>query len=538
MIQIETHKKLLILVITYGLLSCTTESIRFELQSSHTKCIAEELKINSMTVGKYSVVNPNEDIPLPDFHKVTVRVTSSNGNSYHHGDKVPSGKFAFVTVEAGDYMACFWAPDHQPPITSTIDFEWKTGVAAKDWSSVAKKGQVDTSTHVCLITDFCPGGELFALLDKQPMKLFKEDSARFYAAEVVIGLEYLHCLGILLYEMLYGHTPFRGKNRQKTFANILYKDLTFPSSISSERDFAAAHAVSEAAKTRVVNGINDSLIYLLPVILKAVDTFLEELIVRGELVDNFCFYQHHYDSLQGAWEWARRTLMDRASDEREHIYTREQLEKAKTADPLWNASQLEMVYYGKMHGFMWMYWAKKILEWTRGLEEALEISIYLNDKMAGTQVDTLAACGQYAAFMISCIVLQQSAEGPAVILKNQKVSFQLWTNQRQETLNSKKRGDAAFRFKDFANALSYYTQFIDGGTMISPTVFARRCLCYLMSEMPQEALGYAMQAQVIAPEWPTAFYLQAAALFSLGMDYDAQESLKDGTSLGTQRHRN
>nr|AML77357.1 putative LOV domain-containing protein [Akania lucens] len=183
-----------------------------------------------------------------------------------------------------------------------------------------------TSTHVCLITDFCPGGELFAVLDRQPMKIFKEESARFYAAEVVIGLEYLHCLGIiyrdlkpenillqkdghivladfdlslmtpckpqilkppspnnrrrsksqpppmfvaepvthsnsfvgteeyiapeiitgaghssaidwwalgiLLYEMLYGRTPFRGKNRQRTFANILHKDLTFPSSIS------------------------------------------------------------------------------------------------------------------------------------------------------------------------------------------------------------------------------------------------------------------------------------------------------------------
>nr|AML79048.1 putative LOV domain-containing protein [Caiophora chuquitensis] len=181
-----------------------------------------------------------------------------------------------------------------------------------------------TSTHVCLITDFCPGGELFALLDKQPLKTFKEESARFYAAEVVVGLEYLHCLGIiyrdlkpenvllqkdghivltdfdlsfmtsskpqiikhppprnrrsksqppptfvaepvaqsnsfvgteeyiapeiitgtghssaidwwalgiLLYEMLYGRTPFRGKNRQKTFANIIHKDLTFPSSI-------------------------------------------------------------------------------------------------------------------------------------------------------------------------------------------------------------------------------------------------------------------------------------------------------------------
>ncbi|KAK9112312.1 hypothetical protein Scep_019831 [Stephania cephalantha] len=165
----------------------------------------------------------------------------------------------------------------------------------------------------------------FALLDKQPLKNFKEESARFYAAEVVVGLEYLHCLGIiyrdlkpenillqkdghvvltdfdlsfltsrkpqvvkqplpanrrrsrsqppptfvaepvsqsnsfvgteeyispeiitgaghssaidwwalgiLLYEMLYGRTPFRGKNRQKTFSNILHKDLTFPSSV-------------------------------------------------------------------------------------------------------------------------------------------------------------------------------------------------------------------------------------------------------------------------------------------------------------------
>ncbi|XP_066331479.1 phototropin-2-like isoform X1 [Miscanthus floridulus] len=181
-----------------------------------------------------------------------------------------------------------------------------------------------TPTHVCLITDFCPGGELFALLDMQPMKLLREESARFYAAEVVIGLEYLHflgiiyrdlkpenillqedghivltdfdlsfltsskphvikhstsrrrrskeylppsfvsdpatpsnsfvgteeyiapevitgaphtsaidwwALGILLYEMLYGRTPFRGKNRKRTFHNILHKDLTFPSSI-------------------------------------------------------------------------------------------------------------------------------------------------------------------------------------------------------------------------------------------------------------------------------------------------------------------
>ncbi|XP_010922472.1 phototropin-1A isoform X2 [Elaeis guineensis] len=183
-----------------------------------------------------------------------------------------------------------------------------------------------TKTHICLIMDYCPGGELFLLLDRQPLKVLKEDAVRFYAAEVIVALEYLHCqgiiyrdlkpenillqrdghvsltdfdlscltsckpqllfpnsqykkkkpkgiippifvaepmrasnsfvgteeyiapeiitgaghtsavdwwaLGILLYEMLYGYTPFRGKTRQKTFANILHKDLKFPGSIS------------------------------------------------------------------------------------------------------------------------------------------------------------------------------------------------------------------------------------------------------------------------------------------------------------------
>nr|AML79553.1 putative LOV domain-containing protein [Annona muricata] len=183
-----------------------------------------------------------------------------------------------------------------------------------------------TKSHICLIMDYCPGGELFLLLDRQPTKVLKEDAVRFYAAEVVVALEYLHCqgiiyrdlkpenvliqgnghvsltdfdlscltsckpqllisntnekkkhhkrqplpifvaepmrasnsfvgteeyiapeiitgaghtsavdwwaLGILLYEMLYGYTPFRGKTRQKTFANILHKDLKFPGSIS------------------------------------------------------------------------------------------------------------------------------------------------------------------------------------------------------------------------------------------------------------------------------------------------------------------
>ncbi|XP_061350226.1 serine/threonine-protein kinase BSK5-like isoform X2 [Gastrolobium bilobum] len=119
-----------------------------------------------------------------------------------------------------------------------------------------------------------------------------------------------------------------------------------------------------------------------------------------------------------------------------------------------------------------------------------------------------------------------------------ELSFQMWTNQIQETLNSKKHGDSAFHARNFSTAIDCYTEFIDGGTMVSPTVYARRCLCYLMDGMAQEALGDAMQAQSVSPTWPTAFYLQAVALFSLGMDNDAQESLKDGTTLETRKHRN
>jgi len=74
-------------------------------------------------------------------------------------------------------------------------------------------------------------------------------------------------------------------------------------------------------------------------------------------------------------------------------------------------------------------------------------------------------------------------------------------------------------------------QFIEVGTMVSPTIYARRCLSYLMNDMPQEALSDAVQALVISPTWPTAFYLQAAALLAQGMENEAQEALKDGCSL-------
>lgn len=113
---------------------------------------------------------------------------------------------------------------------------------------------------------------------------------------------------------------------------------------------------------------------------ESVASFLEELIVRRELADNFCFYNENYDSFEGFPDWAKKTLNEHRQDKRPYLYSLEELEQARTHDELWNAAQKEMVVKGKMHGYMRMYRAKKILEWTSSPEEALKYAIYLNDK--------------------------------------------------------------------------------------------------------------------------------------------------------------
>lgn len=110
------------------------------------------------------------------------------------------------------------------------------------------------------------------------------------------------------------------------------------------------------------------------------DAFLEELIIRKELADNFCYYNPNYDNFDGFHQWAKTTLDEHRNDEREYSYPVETFEFAKTHDPAWNAAQNELLSTGKMHGYMRMYWAKKILEWTPEPEIAMEIAIYLNDK--------------------------------------------------------------------------------------------------------------------------------------------------------------
>nr|AML77692.1 putative LOV domain-containing protein [Squilla maritima] len=290
-----------------------------DLWANHSKMVIPKPhgKDNSLWRAIQKVLESEENIGLKHFRPLK-SLGSGDTGSVHLVELLETGEYFAMKVMDKNVMlnrnkvhrACA-----EREILDTLDHPFLPTLYAS----------FQTKTHIFLVTDYCPGGELFSLLDRQPLKVLKEDAVRFYAAEVVIALEYLHCqgiiyrdlkpenillqrdghvcltdfdlscltscrpqllfpcdydmkrqkkrrippifiaepmrasnsfvgteeyiapeiitgaghtsavdwwaLGILLYEMLYGYTPFRGKTRQKTFANILHKDLKFLGSV-------------------------------------------------------------------------------------------------------------------------------------------------------------------------------------------------------------------------------------------------------------------------------------------------------------------
>lgn len=111
-----------------------------------------------------------------------------------------------------------------------------------------------------------------------------------------------------------------------------------------------------------------------------VDDFIEEVIVRRELAWNFCAYAEEYDSLKDIPEWAQQTLEEHKKDDRDEIYTAEELELAKTDDKLWNACMKQMRDQGFLHNQLRMFWGKQILSWTNTPEYAHKVALDLNNR--------------------------------------------------------------------------------------------------------------------------------------------------------------
>jgi deoxyribodipyrimidine photo-lyase len=115
---------------------------------------------------------------------------------------------------------------------------------------------------------------------------------------------------------------------------------------------------------------------------EAAEAFLDELVTWRELGFNMCWQRKDYDQLKSLPEWAMKTLKRHEKDKRPYLYTLEELQKAKTHDPLWNAAQIQLIQEGRIHNYLRMLWGKKILHWTKTPREALKVMIELNNKYA------------------------------------------------------------------------------------------------------------------------------------------------------------
>lgn len=167
----------------------------------------------------------------------------------------------------------------------------------------------------------------------------------------------------LLRDFLYTKLPF--------YANRNDPNQDVCSNLSAHLHFGMLSAQRAALETQTCGLAGEN-----------VDSFLDELIVRRELSDNFCLHTPGYDTEDGFPAWARESLHKHRSDPRPAIYSAEEFEAARTHDPLWNAAQTQMLRSGRMHGYLRMYWAKKILEWSPSAADALRTAIRLNDRFS------------------------------------------------------------------------------------------------------------------------------------------------------------
>ncbi len=112
------------------------------------------------------------------------------------------------------------------------------------------------------------------------------------------------------------------------------------------------------------------------------ESFLEELVVRRELSINFVYYNNDYDNIRALPAWAQETLKNYELFPRDYLYNLSDFENFRTHDIYWNAAQYELLTKGIMHGYMRMYWGKKIIEWSESPEAAFDYMVYLNNKYA------------------------------------------------------------------------------------------------------------------------------------------------------------
>lgn len=126
----------LLLVLLFHAYVLGVSAMRFDMAASETKCFGEELHLDVLVLGTYRVVTENSP-------RISAKVTSPYGFPLHFQEHVVEGQFGFTSKEIGNFVACFWIPEAPKGTKITVDLDWKTGLAAKDWANVAKREKID-----------------------------------------------------------------------------------------------------------------------------------------------------------------------------------------------------------------------------------------------------------------------------------------------------------------------------------------------------------------------------------------------------------
>jgi len=153
----------------------------------------------------------------------------------------------------------------------------------------------------------------------------------------------------------------------KRFHSCPEKDYT--SNLSSYLHFGNISPVKVVNEILKRSSLKDENVY----------SFFNELLVWRELSFNFVYFDKNYYNFKSLPTWAKLTLEKHKNDKRDYLYF-SQLEKGETHDKYWNTCQKEMVYLGKMANYMRMYWAKKVIEWTKDWKKAYSWLVKINNK--------------------------------------------------------------------------------------------------------------------------------------------------------------
>ena len=113
-----------------------------------------------------------------------------------------------------------------------------------------------------------------------------------------------------------------------------------------------------------------------------IEGFLDEVITWREVGFHFAHHRDDYDQYESLPDWVHQTMEEHRSDEREYVYSLEELEYSKTHDEIWNAAQTQLREEGIIHNYLRMLWGKKVIEWTPDYSTALDYLIHLNNKYA------------------------------------------------------------------------------------------------------------------------------------------------------------